>query len=146
MSEDIESRIAVLETRVSHHSEKLDDTQLLTLRLMDKLDKHMEQTSSRDEALNEKLNTLTQSVNTLSVVMNNNNECLANTNEALKEISIIAKSNNVKWIKQETRWATIIKMVGVATIAVSAMWAVYTFIETRPSSPAAQTTTQTLKK
>ena len=106
VEKSIQERISVIETKVDEHTYKLD-------KFFEKLDQHILEESENDHLLQSGMNNLT--------------EQLMETNNNLRTITEVVTGNNIQLIKIDTAWATILKLITVIVVLISAGWAVYTF-------------------
>ena len=105
-------RVAVLETKVSDHTEKLD-------RFFEKLDMHIVEETENDARLQVGLQNLTTE--------------LTETNANLKVISSVVANNNIKLVQIDTIWVTIVKICGILVLVISGAWAVFEYyVEHKP--------------
>jgi uncharacterized coiled-coil protein SlyX len=105
----LSERVAVLETKVSGHTEKLD-------KFFEKLDEHIIEEAERDAKLQVGLENLTRE--------------LTETNTNLKVISNVVATNNVKLVQIDTIWLTLVKIVSIVTLIVSGAWGVFQYFST----------------
>ena len=103
----ISERVSVLETQVDSHAVQLEKNQELSMKLIDRLDKHMESNASRDIQIQENLTQVTVAVGELTNVV-------AQTNTTLQTIAGITNSNN----KTITIWDTSTRAVVKFLVAI----------------------------
>lgn len=116
----METRVAILEVQVDNHATKLEENQEI-------LKQHMVSSAARDDMMQHNMTQITVAVTALS-------SNVAQTNETLKTISGLAEGSNVRWIKVDASVKTISKIVAGIILAITGLWAVYTFVVSHPES------------
>ena len=128
----METRVAVLETRIDDHAYRLEQNQETTVKLMDRIDQHILLSSQRDAQLQQNLADVTLAVSNLAIHVEE-------TNKTLKTLAELATSSSNNWTKFDSAVKTTFKIGSVACMCIGAIWAVYTFyvdhIPTKVSTP-----------
>jgi len=123
-STDAHTRISVLEVKVMNTDDKLDDTQKLTNKLVERLDTHIQASTLRDANMQAQLIKVSDSVIGLTATV-------TETNGTLREIAQMANASHMQLMKWDTIVMTVIKIsIATATI-LGAAWSVYTFVDAK---------------
>lgn len=123
-STDAHTRISILEVKVLNTDDKLEDTQKLTNKLVERLDTHIQASTIRDANMQTQLIKVSDSVMNLAATV-------TETNGTLKEIAKQASASHMQLMKWDTIVMTLIKVASVVSIIAGASWTVYTFVDAK---------------
>ena len=116
----LSERVAILETQVDSHASRLEENQITSNKLIERLDNHMVAAAERDANLQNNLAQVTLAVTHLSTTVEE-------TNNTLKKIAGIVDEDNraIRDWKMITK--TVAKMMSIVAGLVVGAWAVFTF-------------------
>jgi len=114
----INERVSILETRVDQHDIDVKKNFSTLERFFEKLDKHIVDETAHDAKMETTLVQVTTVVESLTTE-------IAKTNVQLDRFSTMASNTNITVNKAESAWLTIIKIVGILSVIITAGWAVY---------------------
>jgi len=123
-----ETRLAVAETRLNSHEHAIDHMQHTLEATINRLDTHIVDSSKRDEKIREELANVSVAIAENNVAVTALSGVVTEATVALKDVTKVAKENQVELVKWDTIAKTIAKIAGVAVIVVSGTWAVFTFV------------------
>ena len=123
-SADVHARISVLEVKVMNTDDRLEDTQKLTTKLVERLDTHIQASTMRDANMQAQLIKVSDSVMNLAATV-------TETNGTLKEIANMASKSHMQLMKWDTIITTVIKIASIFSITVGAFWSIYTFADSK---------------
>jgi DNA repair exonuclease SbcCD ATPase subunit len=126
-SKPISERVSVLETQMEAHASRLEENQVTSNKLIERLDAHMVASAERDANLQNNLTQVTLAVTHLSTTVEE-------TNHTLKKIAGIVDEDNraIRDWKMITK--TVAKMISIMVALVIGAWAVFTFAYDRYES------------
>ncbi len=116
----IDERVAVLETKVGNHSNRIEENQETMIKLIDRLDAHIAVATDRDSKLESAM------VRVETVVDNLTSE-IARSNTNLETLSKVMVNTGAKVAKWETIAKTLTKVASIAALVIGAIWALITF-------------------
>ena len=119
-SKPISERVSVLETQMEAHASRLEENQVTSNKLIERLDAHMVASAERDANLQNNLTQVTLAVTQLTGTVEA-------TNDTLKKIAGIVDEDNraIRDWKMITK--TVAKMISIAITFVVGAWAVFTW-------------------
>lgn len=117
----ISERVSVLETQVDYHSTRLEENQVISNKLIERLDNHMVASAERDAQLQDNLTQVTIAVTHLSTTVQE-------TNTTLKAIAGVANDSRDKWRELDASMAAVLKVFAAIAIIVGGLWAAGTFL------------------
>jgi methyl-accepting chemotaxis protein len=121
----ISERISILETQVDNHATRLEENQLVSNKLIERLDAHMVASIDRDAKLQDNLIQVTIAVTHLS-------STVEETNTTLKKIAGIV-DEDAKVIRDwQMISKTAIKIISILVSVSIGIWVVGTFLYTHP--------------
>jgi methyl-accepting chemotaxis protein len=116
----LSERISILETQVDNHASRLEENQLTSNKLIERLDAHMIVNAERDAKLQDNLVQVTIAVTKLSGTVEE-------TNSTLKKIAGIVDEDNQAIRDWKMITKTVAKMFSIIAALVVGAWAVFTF-------------------
>ena len=119
---DMNARVSVLEVQLANNTQRIDDHTDTTEKIINRLDAHIQQSTARDQHLQNTIGQITTAVTVLSGTV-------SETNTTLKEIAKMASESHSEILKWNTIIATIAKIATIATIVVGGAWSVFTWVE-----------------
>lgn len=117
---DIHARVSVLEVQLANNSQRIDDHSSSNAMIINRLDTHIQQSTARDQQLQQTIGEITTAVTVLSGTV-------SETNTTLKEIARMATESHGEILKWNTIIATLFKVGSVAGIIIGAIWTVFTY-------------------
>ena len=114
-------RVGILEVQMENHATRLEENQLISNKLIEKLDAHMVAGSERDIKLQDNLVQVTIAVTQLSTTVEA-------TNITLKKIAKIVDDDATTIRDWKTVTRTACKMIGITVSLVIGLWVVGTYL------------------
>ena len=119
---DMNARVSVLEVQMNNNTQRIDDHTDTTDKIINRLDAHIQQSTARDQHLQQTIGQITTAVTVLSGTV-------SETNLTLKEIAKMATESHSEILKWNTIIATVAKAVSILAIVIGAAWSVFTYAE-----------------
>ena len=121
----LDERVAVLETQMNNHAVKLEENQETLIKIVDRMDTHIQMASERD-------NRMEQTLVRVTTVGDNLTSQISRTNDTIEVFSTKMASTSDKVLMWDAIARTLIKVATVGSILIGAGWAVYTFAVDHP--------------
>lgn len=119
---DMNARVSVLEVQMNNNTQRIDDHADTTDKIIGRLDAHIQQSTARDQHLQQTIGQITTAVTVLSGTV-------SETNTTLKEIAKMASESHSEILKWNTIISTIAKLAAMGAIVIGAAWSVFTWVE-----------------
>jgi hypothetical protein len=124
VSTDLHTRVAILEVQQNNHADSIFGMKESNAALVNKLDTHIINSTTRDHELQ-------MSVSKITIAVTNLSDNVIKTNQSLTTIAEMATESRNQIVKWDAIASALFKACGVAAIIIGAAWSLFTFLESK---------------